>query len=123
MYNIKTLPVYAVDHLKESASKEGVKIYKSTTKLICMLDDNKVIGFANFKLYKNKAKMNGLYIEPQHRKKGLGTELTLTRLMILKGMGYKKIEANWDILSVGLHKNLGAKVINTKNGTSAKLIY
>ena len=60
---------------------------------------------------------------PVHRNKGLATELLMTRLMLLKGMGYKNIEANCTDMSLGLHLKQGAKIKEKfKNGIT-KVVY
>tara|TARA_R110000764_G_scaffold95727_1_gene179599 strand:+ start:202 stop:585 length:384 start_codon:yes stop_codon:yes gene_type:complete len=124
MYSIKTLPRDAIKHLMADAKKEGILFPKLDTKFICILnDDSEVVGFSGMRLLKSKAIMKNVYIDYHHRKQGLASELILTRLTLLKGFGYKIIEANCTKMSLSIHLKHGAKIKETYKNGITKVIY
>lgn len=117
MYSIKTLPSIAIKHLKGVAEKEGLLFPKKDAKFFCMLDNDEVIGFAGMNLFKNKAILKNVFILEEHRGKGLATELIKVRILLLKGIGIKIVEANCTKMSLNMHLKQGAKIVRTyKNG-------
>jgi len=122
-YSLKTIEIKDVGNLKKQAIADGLLFGKQIKRVVAVYYNDEVVAFGGFILKKSKAILKNVYVTPEHREKGLATEILKARLGILKIFGYKYAEANCTPMSVKLHLNQGAKIDKVfKNGIT-KVVY
>jgi len=111
---IKEANKWKKDRIREFKKEINSKKNFWIVALIC----DKVVGFANAMIEKNKeGRLAMLYVKKEFRKKGIGRKLTQERIEWLKKKGIKKVYAGMFIKNKASRKNLekiGFKPVSIK---------
>lgn len=114
---------------QESSIEELSELFKSVINnnqeiIYIIKKENLVVGFAYFSIRKDYVEgsntspvgyLEGIYIKPEFRKKGLGKKLVDQGIVWAKEMGCKQFASDCEVdnhLSILFHKRVGFKEVN-----------
>tara|TARA_R100000995_G_scaffold81760_1_gene54858 strand:+ start:845 stop:1267 length:423 start_codon:yes stop_codon:yes gene_type:complete len=104
-FNLREVSFEIVKRFASKGAKERVSISNTQNTLwFAVSYRNNIIGVCGLYLAKNKCRIKGDYLLPEYRGKGIGEFITISRMSIIKSLGYANIEV------LTLHPQYYAKI-------------
>ena len=110
-------------YLKKEAIKDGILFPKKNPIYYGIKINDKVVAFGGIVLKKTRAIIKCDYVSNLYRNKGMASSILSTRLLILKELGVKYIEANCTKMALNIHLRKGARISKEYKNGITKVFY